>query len=65
MSDQKPTHVQIGPGFLPLLCLSFVLAKLTGHIDWSWWLVLSPVLFRVAFGFVAAVLVTMAGVSRR
>lgn len=29
--------------FLWLLTLLFVGLKLTGHIDWSWWLVLAPV----------------------
>ncbi len=30
-------------GFLPLLTLLFIAMKLTGHIDWSWWWVLSPI----------------------
>lgn len=32
-----------GGGFLSLLTLIFITLKLTGHIDWSWWWVLSPV----------------------
>ena len=31
-----------GNGFLGLLGLIFVTLKLTGMIDWSWWIVLSP-----------------------
>jgi hypothetical protein len=31
-------------GFIPLLTLIFVIAKIAGYIDWSWWLVFSPVL---------------------
>jgi len=31
-----------GIGFTGLLTVLFVGLKLTGHIDWSWWWVLSP-----------------------
>jgi hypothetical protein len=31
-------------GFLEILALVFAFAKLAGFIDWSWWVVLSPVL---------------------
>lgn len=31
------------PDSFALLTLLFVALKLTGHIDWSWWWVLSPV----------------------
>lgn len=39
-----------GVGFVGLLTLVFVVAKLTGHLDWSWWWVFSPVLISAAFG---------------
>lgn len=32
-----------GPNAFTLLTLLFVALKLTGHIGWSWWWVLSPV----------------------
>ena len=32
-----------GIGFTGLLTVAFIVLKLTGHIDWSWWWVLSPV----------------------
>lgn len=32
-----------GIGFVGLLTIAFIILKLTGHIDWSWWWVLSPV----------------------
>ncbi|MCY3545966.1 MAG: hypothetical protein OXH49_03725 [Gemmatimonadetes bacterium] len=38
-----------GPGFLSLLALLFIGLKLTGHIEWSWVWVLSPLWFRVLF----------------
>jgi hypothetical protein len=31
-----------GGSFLVLLCILFVVLKLTGVIDWSWWWVFSP-----------------------
>lgn len=30
-------------GFFDLLTLAFIVLKLTGFIEWSWWRVLSPV----------------------
>jgi len=32
-----------------LLQVLFIGLKLTGHIDWSWWWVLSPTLIPLAF----------------
>lgn len=31
-----------GIGFLGLLTIVFIVLKITGYIDWSWWLVLLP-----------------------
>lgn len=30
-------------GFFSLLGIVFIVLKLTGYIDWSWWIVLSPI----------------------
>lgn len=38
---------------LPVLGLIFITLKLTGHITWSWWWVLSP--FLVGAGIMALV----------
>lgn len=32
-----------GIGFMGLLAIVFITLKLTGHITWSWWWVLSPI----------------------
>lgn len=37
-----------GIGFVGLLTILFIGLKLTGYIAWSWWWVLSPVLFSCA-----------------
>ncbi len=44
-----------GPGFLSLLALLFIGLKLTGHIEWSWVWVLSPLWFKVVFALVMVV----------
>lgn len=57
--------------FLPLLQLLFIGLKLTGHIVWSWWLVMSPALFvgttlffAVAFMIIGAVSLTRSASKR-
>jgi len=37
-------EIEIGGGFLGVLTIVFVIAKLWGVINWSWWLVFLPVL---------------------
>ena len=34
-------------GFLELLTLIFVVAKILFFITWSWWLVFTPIIFKV------------------
>lgn len=41
--SKNNTEVRTGGiGFLGLLAIVFITLKLTGHITWSWWWVLSP-----------------------
>lgn len=47
MADKNSSSSSSGIGFLGLLTILFIGLKLTGHIDWSWWWVLSPLLFGV------------------
>jgi len=35
--------------FIPALQISFVVLKLTDHIDWSWWMVMSPFIVTCLF----------------
>jgi hypothetical protein len=37
-----------GIGFVGLLTILFIALKLTEVINWSWWMVLSPILFITA-----------------
>jgi hypothetical protein len=41
MSDNNSSSGGIGIGMI--LFLIFMVLKLTGHIDWSWWWVTSPI----------------------
>jgi hypothetical protein len=42
--------MKINLTFLNLLTILFIGLKLTNHIDWSWWWVLSPTLIQVGLG---------------
>ena len=46
-------------GFMGLLTIVFITLKLTGHITWSWWLVLSPIWLSSAI----ALLIAMSAVA--
>lgn len=38
-----------GVGFFTLLGLLFIGLKLTGFVDWAWWVVLAPIWGQLAF----------------
>lgn len=44
----EKVQVRGGMGLLGWLTVAFVVLKLTGFIDWSWWLVLAPALGSLA-----------------
>lgn len=41
-----------GVGFMGLLFITFLVLKLTGVIDWSWWWVTAPLWGGIAFGLI-------------
>ena len=45
MEDENNTSY--GINFLELLAIVFIALKLMGYIQWSWWLVLSPLWFPI------------------
>lgn len=53
MSDKVEVN-NGGMGLASILTIIFVIAKLTGYVSWSWWVVFSPVL--VSFGLLIALL---------
>jgi hypothetical protein len=42
MSKQDGVQVTGGIDFFGLLTIAFIVLKLTGYIQWSWWWVLAP-----------------------
>jgi hypothetical protein len=48
-----------GIGFTGLLTVLFVGLKLTGHITWSWWWVLSPIWISLSLLFFVFLIVAM------
>ena len=48
-----------GTPFLTLLTVLFIGLKLTGHIDWSWWWVLSPILGQYALALVILIIIAL------
>lgn len=49
-----------GLGFLNILTLIFVVAKLFGAITWSWWLVFAPVLISVGLSILILIIAAIA-----
>lgn len=49
-------------GFLELLTLIFVAMKLLEVVDWSWWVVFSPLYVYIVLIFALGVFGTIAGV---
>lgn len=43
MASNTSSSSSGGIGFVGLLTIAFIVLKLTGYIDWSWWWVWSPV----------------------
>jgi FtsH-binding integral membrane protein len=41
-----------GIGFFGLLTIVFIVLKLTGYIAWSWFWVLSPIIFSTILGLI-------------
>jgi hypothetical protein len=54
MSESKSVTVNFP--FLGILTLIFITLKLTGHIAWSWWWVLSPLWIPVGIVLLIAII---------
>lgn len=60
MSSETKISYSGGIGFTGLLTIVFIILKLIGTIDWSWWWVLSPLWITFALGmliFISIVIV--------
>ena len=56
MSQIIECSASSGVGIINLLGVIFIVLKLTGNIDWSWWWVLSPYLFGLAIVMIMIIL---------
>lgn len=63
MNEVKVKSNEIGIG--TLLTLIFVVLKLVGTIDWSWWWVLSPTLIPIALMLVIALVLVLVGLKAK
>jgi len=61
MSDSKSSG---GIGFAGLLTVVFIALKLCHVIDWSWWLVLAPILISISLGLFVMAIALAAYASR-
>lgn len=52
MSNASASASSGGIGFFGLLTIVFVILKLTGYIAWTWFWVLSPMIFGLGIAFV-------------
>lgn len=50
MSKENTSVVYKGLGLPHILTIIFVIAKIVGYINWSWWLVLLPSLISIGLG---------------
>ena len=68
MSENKSNVTYGGPGLASLLTVLFVGLKLTGHITWEWWWVLSPLWISAGIGIsfllVALIVAILIGVFK-
>ena len=69
--EQRPMHKDkevktVGLGFADALALLFIALKLTGHINWSWIWVLSPIWITISFlGLLFLVIVVISIITDR
>lgn len=50
MANSNVSSSSGGIGFFGLLGIVFIVLKLTGYINWSWWIVLSPIWGSILLG---------------
>lgn len=55
------TNSSTGISFTSLLAVAFIVLKLIGYIDWSWWWVLSPLWLPLVVGITIIIVVAIIG----
>ena len=59
MSSETKVSYSGGIGFTGLLTIVFIILKLVGTIDWSWWWVLSPLWITFLLGMLIFILMVI------
>lgn len=59
--DSNNSGTSKGLGFTSILTLIFIVLKLVGVINWSWFWVLSPIIFEVILVLIIILLLIMFG----
>lgn len=59
MKKENQVVVSGGIGFFEALGLVFIVLKLCGVIDWSWWWVLAPIWMPIALLIIAVVIIAI------
>lgn len=57
MSAENTKVVYKGIGFAHILTIIFVIAKIVGYIEWSWWLVLLPSIISIGLSILVWLIV--------
>lgn len=57
MGEEKTKVVYKGIGFAHILTIIFVIAKIVGCINWSWWLVLLPSIISIGLSTLVTIIV--------
>ena len=55
MSKQQQQTTTGGVSTLGVVQIVFIILKLVGVIEWSWWLVFIPLYVMIGFGFLALI----------
>lgn len=58
---QSKTVTNTGIGFSGLLTIAFIILKLCGVINWSWWWVLSPIIISTCISVIIIAVVIVVG----
>ncbi len=49
--------ISIGGGFLATLTIIFVIAKILGYLDWTWWAVFLPVIIGAIISLIIGIII--------
>jgi len=61
MAENSNSSSSSGIGFVGLLTILFIGLKLTGHINWGWTMVLSPIWISILFIIALIVILAFLG----